>query len=230
MVYRAPYSDYFHTDTKAFPAIEFLVEVLQHLPDPRSRLIRTYGLYSSRARGTPGPTGRRRQPFRRNGESQRLRAERVVAQPSPRPPRSRGLEARLSTPTIRPHRAARGAAARVLGVGHAEPRRLGSPDQEGLRGGSLGRQQVEDLREPPELPSLSQTHESHRRDHRPRAGPQDPATPHQDREAATGPGPRLPELISSPCLRGGSLSLRYPCTGAPSACAHRNTPKLPISP
>jgi hypothetical protein len=52
VVYRAAYSDYFHTNTKAFPAIEFLVELLQHLPDPRSRLIRTYGLYSSRARGT----------------------------------------------------------------------------------------------------------------------------------------------------------------------------------
>ena len=52
VVYRAPYSDYFHTDTKVFPAIEFLVEVLQHLPDSRSRLIRTYGLYSSRTRGT----------------------------------------------------------------------------------------------------------------------------------------------------------------------------------
>ena len=168
---------------------------LQHLPDSRRRLIRTDGLYSSRARGTPCPAGRRRQPFRRNGESPRLRAERVVPPASPRPPRSRGLEARPSTPTIRPHRAARGAAARVLGVGHAEPRRLGSPDQEGLRSGSLGRQQVEDLREP-----------------------------------ATRPGPRLPELISSPCLRGGSLSLRYPYTGAPSACAHRNTPKLPISP
>ena len=77
----------------------------------------------------------------------------------------------------------------------SKPRRMGPPDQEGLRGGSLGRQQVEDLREP-----------------------------------ATRPGPRLPELISSPCLRGGGLSLRYPCTGAPSACAHRNTPKLPISP
>ena len=35
MVYRAPYSDYFHTDTKVFPAVEFLVEVLQHLPDSR---------------------------------------------------------------------------------------------------------------------------------------------------------------------------------------------------
>jgi hypothetical protein len=52
VVYRAPYSDYFHTDMKVFPAIEFLVEVLQHLPDSRSRLIRAYGLYSSRTRGT----------------------------------------------------------------------------------------------------------------------------------------------------------------------------------
>ncbi len=52
VVYRAPYSDYFHTDTKLFTAVEFLVELLQHLPDSRRRLIRTYGLYSSRARGT----------------------------------------------------------------------------------------------------------------------------------------------------------------------------------
>jgi hypothetical protein len=52
VVYRAAYSDYFRTDTKIFPAVEFLVEVLQHLPDSRSRLLRTYGLYSSRARGT----------------------------------------------------------------------------------------------------------------------------------------------------------------------------------
>ena len=57
VVYRAAYSDYFHTDTKVFPAVEFLVEVLQHLPDSRRRLIRTYGLYSSRARGTPRPAG-----------------------------------------------------------------------------------------------------------------------------------------------------------------------------
>ena len=35
-----------------FPATEFLVEVLQHLPDAGSRLIRRYGLYSSRSRGT----------------------------------------------------------------------------------------------------------------------------------------------------------------------------------
>jgi hypothetical protein len=52
VVYRAPYSDYFRTDSKSFPAIAFLVELLQHLPDARTRLIRCYGLYSSRARGT----------------------------------------------------------------------------------------------------------------------------------------------------------------------------------
>ena len=52
VIYRAPYSDFFKTDTKVFPAVTFLVEVLQHLPDSRCRLIRTYGLYSSRARGT----------------------------------------------------------------------------------------------------------------------------------------------------------------------------------
>ncbi len=77
VVYRAPYSDYFHTDMKVFPAIEFLVEVLQHLPDSRSRLIRTYtgctplGLVARLARQA------------------RLRAERVVPLPSPPPPRSR---------------------------------------------------------------------------------------------------------------------------------------------
>jgi hypothetical protein len=36
VVYRAPYSEYFHTDMKLLPAIEFLVEVLQHLPDTRA--------------------------------------------------------------------------------------------------------------------------------------------------------------------------------------------------
>ncbi len=52
VIYRSPYSDFFKTDTKVFPAVRFLAEVLQHLPDSRCRLIRTYGLYSSRARGT----------------------------------------------------------------------------------------------------------------------------------------------------------------------------------
>ena len=52
VIYRAPYSDFFKTDTKVFLAVGFLVEVLQHLPDSRCRLIRIYSLYSSRARGT----------------------------------------------------------------------------------------------------------------------------------------------------------------------------------
>lgn len=52
VVYRAPYSDYFRTDSKIFPPTAFLAEILQHLPDARNRLIRCYGLYSSRARGT----------------------------------------------------------------------------------------------------------------------------------------------------------------------------------
>ena len=52
VVYRAPYSDYFRTDSKIFAPTAFLAEVLQHLPDARNRLIRSCGLHSSRARGT----------------------------------------------------------------------------------------------------------------------------------------------------------------------------------
>jgi hypothetical protein len=37
---------------KVFRATDFIAEVLQHLPDPRVRRIRRYGLYSSRSRGT----------------------------------------------------------------------------------------------------------------------------------------------------------------------------------
>ena len=90
--------------TKVFPAVGFLAEVLQHLPDSRCRLILTYGLYSSRARGTPCPAGRRRQLFRRNGESLRLRAGRVVPSTPPGSPRSRGVQARPSETTLRPCR------------------------------------------------------------------------------------------------------------------------------
>ena len=52
VLYRSEYNPYFHTDSRLFPATEFLVEVLQHLPDAGARLIRRYGLYSSRSRGT----------------------------------------------------------------------------------------------------------------------------------------------------------------------------------
>jgi hypothetical protein len=52
VLYRSEYNPYFKTNEKLFPAIEFLVQLLQHLPDPRAHLVRRYGLYSSRSRGT----------------------------------------------------------------------------------------------------------------------------------------------------------------------------------
>ena len=52
VLYRSEYNPYFKTNARLFPAMEFLVQLLQHLPDARTRLIRRYGLYSSRSRGT----------------------------------------------------------------------------------------------------------------------------------------------------------------------------------
>jgi len=52
VLYQSEYNPYFRTNSKLFPATEFLVELLQHLPDAGARLIRRYGLYSSRSRGT----------------------------------------------------------------------------------------------------------------------------------------------------------------------------------
>ena len=52
VLYRSEYNPYFKTNVKFFPALEFLLQLLQHLPDPRSHLVRCYGLYSSRSRGT----------------------------------------------------------------------------------------------------------------------------------------------------------------------------------
>jgi hypothetical protein len=89
VVYRAPYSDHFKTDSKLFPAVGFLLELLQHLPDSRCRLIRTYGLYSSRARGT----------WSRQPHLVRLAPEGLDAC---------DMEARPSAPTVPPHRPARG--------------------------------------------------------------------------------------------------------------------------
>jgi hypothetical protein len=140
VVYRAPHGDYFHTDTKVFPAVQFLVEVLQHLPDPRFRLIRSYGLYSPRARGTPGPTGAL---ARREG------GPAALTSPASLP--------RAGSATIHPNlpsgSVSRRAAIRPLSVGQAEARRMGSTDQESLRGGS------------PELPPLSETYEGPRPHH-----------------------------------------------------------------
>jgi hypothetical protein len=49
---KTAYNPYFRTNHKIFRATEFIAELLQHLPDPRLRLIHRYGLYSSRSRGT----------------------------------------------------------------------------------------------------------------------------------------------------------------------------------
>jgi hypothetical protein len=52
VLYRSEYNPYFKTNARLFPALEFLVQLLQHLPDARAHLVRRYGLYSSRSRGT----------------------------------------------------------------------------------------------------------------------------------------------------------------------------------
>jgi hypothetical protein len=58
VLYRSEYNPYFKTNARLFPALEFLVQLLQHLPDARTHLVRRYGLYSSRspaARGLESP-------------------------------------------------------------------------------------------------------------------------------------------------------------------------------
>ena len=39
-------------DARLFPALEFLVQLLRHLPDARTHLVLRYGLHSSRSRAT----------------------------------------------------------------------------------------------------------------------------------------------------------------------------------
>jgi hypothetical protein len=50
VLYRTAYNPYFRTNLKAFHATDFIAELLQHLPDPRHRLIRRNGLHSSLGR------------------------------------------------------------------------------------------------------------------------------------------------------------------------------------
>jgi hypothetical protein len=50
VLYRSEYNPYFKTNQKLFPVIEFVVDLLQHLPDAGAPLIPD--LYSSRSRGT----------------------------------------------------------------------------------------------------------------------------------------------------------------------------------
>jgi hypothetical protein len=55
VLYRSEYNPYFKTNPRLFPALEFLAQLLQHLPHPRSQLVRRYGLFSSRSRGSLPP-------------------------------------------------------------------------------------------------------------------------------------------------------------------------------
>jgi hypothetical protein len=52
VLYRSEYDPYLKTEARLFPSLEFVVQLLQHLPDSKARLIRRYGLYASHTRGT----------------------------------------------------------------------------------------------------------------------------------------------------------------------------------
>src|SRR5271157_1412834 len=44
VLYRSEYNPFFKTNSRLFPAMEFLVQLLQHLPDAWTHLVRRYGL------------------------------------------------------------------------------------------------------------------------------------------------------------------------------------------
>jgi hypothetical protein len=50
VLFHTKYNKYFKENLKVFKAEEFISELVQHVPPPRMRLIRYYGLYSSRSR------------------------------------------------------------------------------------------------------------------------------------------------------------------------------------
>lgn len=52
MPYYSACNPYFRANAKLFGATDFIAELLLQLPERRARLIRRYGLYSSRAGGT----------------------------------------------------------------------------------------------------------------------------------------------------------------------------------
>jgi len=86
-----PYAGRLLQDTRSARPVQ---RAPSRLPKGPARRRRRHGhRHLSRARGTPGPAGRGRQPFRRNGESPRLRAERMVPSAPPGLPRSRRVEA-----------------------------------------------------------------------------------------------------------------------------------------
>ena len=50
VLFHTKYNKYFKENLKVFSAEDFISQVTQHIPPPRMRLIRYYGLYSSRSR------------------------------------------------------------------------------------------------------------------------------------------------------------------------------------
>jgi hypothetical protein len=51
VIFKTKYNAYFKENLKVFTAEDFLAELTQHIPPARVRLIRYYGLYSSKSRG-----------------------------------------------------------------------------------------------------------------------------------------------------------------------------------
>jgi len=51
VLFHTTYSEYFKENVHLFDALDFLAELTQHLPPKGVRLIRRYGLYSSRTKG-----------------------------------------------------------------------------------------------------------------------------------------------------------------------------------
>jgi len=50
VLFHTKYNSYFKENLKVFSAEDFISELVQHVPPPRMRVIRYYGLYSSRSR------------------------------------------------------------------------------------------------------------------------------------------------------------------------------------
>ncbi len=161
-LYRSEYNPYFKTNSKLFPAIGFLVDFLQHLPDVGAHLVRRYGLYSSRSRGTGSC----------KPHLLRLAPDGWKEQHRP--------QSTLQLGEAHEHKPDRSVSA------------MGPAARKALRGGSLRRQQVEALREPPALHLLRFPYASARHHHGSPAGPQDPPSPHQDRSRSCQPAGRRP--------------------------------------
>ena len=51
MIFKTKYNAYFKENLKVYDPVEFIGLATQHIPVPRVRLIRYFGLYSSKSRG-----------------------------------------------------------------------------------------------------------------------------------------------------------------------------------